>query len=251
MAFWLLDRELKRSRPEWRPTFHACLACLPVFLGVLWWKLADAPALPDADELSQAVHAPRRRRCAARRLVAPAGRHAHLPGNAALRGLGGGRPADRSAHGPVEAGRRAAGPAVAGLAHRPVCLPRDRLGRRRRPVGLLPGRLHDHAHRLLHRRPAPRLWPRSRFCCGRCNAYRRDGHGSAGTLARGNFFVYGYVFTVMSRGLFCCPASRRVTAGSADVRGLLAQRLHLPRRGARPAQPHRHRRTLCDLPLGR
>jgi hypothetical protein len=55
MAFWLLDRELKRSRPEWRPAFHACLACLPVFLGLLWWKLADAPALPDADALTQAV----------------------------------------------------------------------------------------------------------------------------------------------------------------------------------------------------
>src|SRR5207302_1204748 len=27
----------------------------PVFLGVLWWKLAGAPALPDADELAQAV----------------------------------------------------------------------------------------------------------------------------------------------------------------------------------------------------
>jgi hypothetical protein len=55
MAFWLLDRELKRSRPEWRPAFHACLAVLPVFLGLLWWKLADAPALANADELSQAV----------------------------------------------------------------------------------------------------------------------------------------------------------------------------------------------------
>ena len=55
MAFWLLDRELKRSRPEWRPAYHACLACLPVFLGLLWWKLAYAPALADGDELTQAV----------------------------------------------------------------------------------------------------------------------------------------------------------------------------------------------------
>ncbi len=55
MAFWLLDRELKRSRPEWRPALHACLAALPVFLGLLWWKLAGAPALADADELAQAV----------------------------------------------------------------------------------------------------------------------------------------------------------------------------------------------------
>ena len=55
MAFWLLDRELKRSRPEWRPAFHACLACLPVFLGVLWWKLAGAPSLAESDDLARAV----------------------------------------------------------------------------------------------------------------------------------------------------------------------------------------------------
>ncbi len=46
MAFWLLDRELKRSRPEWRPAFHLCLATLPLFLVVLWWRLADAPPFP-------------------------------------------------------------------------------------------------------------------------------------------------------------------------------------------------------------
>jgi hypothetical protein len=55
MAFWLLDRELRRSRPAWRPAYHACLACLPLFLGALWWKLADAPPLPGDDELSLAI----------------------------------------------------------------------------------------------------------------------------------------------------------------------------------------------------
>jgi MFS family permease len=55
MAFWLLDREMKRSRPEWRPVFHVCLACLPLVLGLLWWKLAAAPALPDGDQLSQDI----------------------------------------------------------------------------------------------------------------------------------------------------------------------------------------------------
>jgi hypothetical protein len=52
MAFWLLDRELRRSRPRWRPAFHACLACLPLFLGALWWRLGDAPSLPVGDELA-------------------------------------------------------------------------------------------------------------------------------------------------------------------------------------------------------
>ena len=49
LAFWLLDRELRRSRPEWRPAFHACLAGLPLFLGALWWKLADAPPLAGSE----------------------------------------------------------------------------------------------------------------------------------------------------------------------------------------------------------
>ena len=54
MAFWLLDRELRRSRPEWRPAFHLCLATLPLFLGLLWWRLADARPLPD-DVLIQQI----------------------------------------------------------------------------------------------------------------------------------------------------------------------------------------------------
>jgi hypothetical protein len=46
MAFWLLDRELRRSRPEWRPLYHRCLLAVPLCLAALWWRLADAPALP-------------------------------------------------------------------------------------------------------------------------------------------------------------------------------------------------------------
>jgi hypothetical protein len=52
MAFWLLDRELRRSRPQWRPGFHVCLALVPLLLGALWWRLANAPPLPGDDELS-------------------------------------------------------------------------------------------------------------------------------------------------------------------------------------------------------
>jgi hypothetical protein len=55
IAFWLLDRELKRTRPQWRPAYHACLACLPVFLGVIWWRLADTTPLPDDDGLTHAI----------------------------------------------------------------------------------------------------------------------------------------------------------------------------------------------------
>jgi hypothetical protein len=52
MAFWLLDRELRRSRPEWRPALHLCLACLPLFLLALWWKLGAAEPLPEDRDLN-------------------------------------------------------------------------------------------------------------------------------------------------------------------------------------------------------
>lgn len=55
MAFWLLDRELRRSHPEWRPAFHRALAVVPIFLGLIWWRLAGVPALPSDDDLSQQI----------------------------------------------------------------------------------------------------------------------------------------------------------------------------------------------------
>ncbi|VTU00747.1 Uncharacterized protein OS=Pirellula staleyi (strain ATCC 27377 / DSM 6068 / ICPB 4128) GN=Psta_4565 PE=4 SV=1 [Gemmataceae bacterium] len=52
MALWLLDRELTRSRPAWRPLYRAAAACVPVLLGLLWWHLSDAPDLPGRDQLT-------------------------------------------------------------------------------------------------------------------------------------------------------------------------------------------------------
>ena len=52
MALWILDRVLLRCRPEWRHGYHLCLACVPLLLAGLWWRLADAPALPGHDLLS-------------------------------------------------------------------------------------------------------------------------------------------------------------------------------------------------------
>lgn len=53
MAF--LDRELARRRPQWRRAYHACLACVPLMIGVLWWRLADAPPLAGQDMLSMRI----------------------------------------------------------------------------------------------------------------------------------------------------------------------------------------------------
>ena len=52
VAFWVLDRELRRNRPQWRPAYHLCLCCVPLLLGLLWWRLADTPSLPGDDALS-------------------------------------------------------------------------------------------------------------------------------------------------------------------------------------------------------
>ncbi len=55
VALWILDREIRRSRPEFRRTYHACLLALPVCLGLLWWRLAGVADLPGDDVLSLAI----------------------------------------------------------------------------------------------------------------------------------------------------------------------------------------------------
>jgi len=35
VALWILDRELKRSRPEWRGAYHLCLMIVPLLLAAL------------------------------------------------------------------------------------------------------------------------------------------------------------------------------------------------------------------------
>jgi hypothetical protein len=51
MAFWILDLELRRRRPEWRRAYHACLACMPLFLAFLWSSLANAPAAGEGEDV--------------------------------------------------------------------------------------------------------------------------------------------------------------------------------------------------------
>ncbi len=55
MALWLLDRELCRSHPDWRPAYHAGLLVVPLLLLVLFWRLHDAPSLPGDDPVSLAI----------------------------------------------------------------------------------------------------------------------------------------------------------------------------------------------------
>jgi len=53
VALWILDREIRRTRPEYRRLYHVCLLAIPVCLGLLWWRLADAPSLVGDDLLSR------------------------------------------------------------------------------------------------------------------------------------------------------------------------------------------------------
>jgi hypothetical protein len=52
VALWFLDRQLKRTRREWRRAYHAVLALLPLALCLLWLRLAHAPAIPGDDALT-------------------------------------------------------------------------------------------------------------------------------------------------------------------------------------------------------
>jgi hypothetical protein len=55
LALWMLDRELLRCRPGWRPGYHASLFCLPFVLAGLCWRLADGPPLPGNDSLTLSI----------------------------------------------------------------------------------------------------------------------------------------------------------------------------------------------------
>ena len=49
---WILDREIRRTRPEYRRAYHLCLLAVPVCLGLIWWNLAAAPDLLGDDLLT-------------------------------------------------------------------------------------------------------------------------------------------------------------------------------------------------------
>ena len=54
MALWLLDRELARSRPEWRKHYWYVVGCVPLAVVTMWWQLRGAPDLPGTDPITLA-----------------------------------------------------------------------------------------------------------------------------------------------------------------------------------------------------
>jgi hypothetical protein len=46
VAMWFLERQIRRTRPEWLRAYHWCLASIPFFLVVIWLSFASHPDLP-------------------------------------------------------------------------------------------------------------------------------------------------------------------------------------------------------------
>jgi hypothetical protein len=51
VALWFLDRQLKRTRPEWLKTYRRCLCLVPVVLAIMIWRLSQTTALADDNGL--------------------------------------------------------------------------------------------------------------------------------------------------------------------------------------------------------
>ena len=51
VALWFLDRQLRRTRPEWLPAYRHCLSLLPLLIVAMLWQLARAPSLADDNGL--------------------------------------------------------------------------------------------------------------------------------------------------------------------------------------------------------
>jgi MFS family permease len=51
IAMWFLERQIRRTKPEWLRAYHFCLASIPVFLLMLWAALAGQPNLPENTNL--------------------------------------------------------------------------------------------------------------------------------------------------------------------------------------------------------
>lgn len=51
VAMWFLERQIRRTKPEWLRAYHYCLASIPIFLAVLWITLSGTPNLSEETNL--------------------------------------------------------------------------------------------------------------------------------------------------------------------------------------------------------
>ena len=51
IAMWFLERQIRRTKPEWLSAYHWCLASIPIFVAILYFAFASQPALPEDTNL--------------------------------------------------------------------------------------------------------------------------------------------------------------------------------------------------------
>jgi hypothetical protein len=51
VAMWFLERQIRRTKPEWLTAYHWCLASIPVFLVTIWFAFAGSADLPSDTNL--------------------------------------------------------------------------------------------------------------------------------------------------------------------------------------------------------
>jgi hypothetical protein len=51
IAMWFLERQIRRTKPEWLRAYHYCLASIPLFLLALWFAFSSQPNLSEETNL--------------------------------------------------------------------------------------------------------------------------------------------------------------------------------------------------------
>src|SRR6266404_5176336 len=51
IAMWFLERQIRRTKPEWLRAYHYALASIPIFLVILWLGTAEQPNLSEETNL--------------------------------------------------------------------------------------------------------------------------------------------------------------------------------------------------------
>jgi hypothetical protein len=51
VAMWFLERQIRRTKPEWLRAYHYCLLAIPIFLLILWTTLSGQPNLSQETNL--------------------------------------------------------------------------------------------------------------------------------------------------------------------------------------------------------
>jgi hypothetical protein len=51
VAMWFLERQIRRTKPEWLRAYHVCLASVPVFVVLIWLLLYGTPDLSNDTKL--------------------------------------------------------------------------------------------------------------------------------------------------------------------------------------------------------